>query len=469
MTIIIQNATIVPMDENRIIRNRSIVIENSRIVEIGRKEEISIPQGAEVIEGEGRLVIPSLLNAHTHASMTLLRGYADDMDVQTWLTEKIWPLESKLTPEHIYIGSKLAAVESVLSGCTLLNSMYFHADQEAKAITEVGLRAYVGQVAFSWTKGNDKQELESLIDKLHRKEDDRIRVTVNPHATYTVDPEFLIEFRIMTDEINEKLDEDAQLLIHFHLAETFDEVEKIKEALVQWEKDGKVPKAVSLKNGILQYLDELGFLTSASNKESDVLGVHGVALNQNDLRIMAEQGVKLCHCPASNLKLGSGVPPLPDIMKKDIALGLGTDGAASNNSLDMLDAVRLAALIEKGYNRDPTLVSAYEAIKMATLGSARALNCQKDLGSLEEGKKADLTIINLKKPHLVPIYNEISHLAYCIKSTDVETVICNGDIVLHNGIMENIDVYKLFEEVEKTKGLSIGSIDGAFYGFIKYS
>ncbi len=452
MTLAIRNATLIPMDKpNRIIKNGTVLIEGSKIVNMGKNEEIEIPQGTEIIKGEGKLVIPSLLNAHTHASMTLLRGYADDMDVQTWLTEKIWPLEGKLTPEHIYIGSKLAAVESVLSGCTLLNSMYFHAEDEAKAITEVGIRAFVGQVAFSWTKGNDKQELESLVNKLHRKEDDRIRVTVNPHAPYTVDPEFLSEFRIITDEVNEKLDQDAQLLIHFHCAETFDEVEKTAEALKQWEKEGKVPKPVSLEKGLLHYLDDLGFLKPANGKESDVLVVHGVALNQNDLQIMAQRGVKLCHCPASNLKLGSGIAPIPDVLAKNLALGLGTDGAASNNTLDMFDAIRLAAIIQKGEKKNPTLVTAYEAVEMATLGSARALNCQQELGSLEMGKNADLTIINLKKPHLIPLYDEISHLAYCIKSTDVETVICNGQIILNNGEFEHIDIYKLFEEVEKVK------------------
>ncbi|PMB74221.1 N-ethylammeline chlorohydrolase [Candidatus Bathyarchaeota archaeon] len=439
MNLLIRGGTVVTMRGNEIIRDGAIAIENGIIVDVGKAGQMlrKYARGYEKINAKGKVVIPGLINTHQHAAMSLLRGYADDLPLQEWLEKWIWPIEGLMTPEDIYVGSLLTAVESIMGGTTTVNTMYHYmlGKNEARALADTGIRGVVGHVCFSWRKDEDRKALEDLAKNWHDKAGGLIRVSVDPHAPYTVDPEYMKELKALREELNKRCgSERAPIMWHIHVAETFDEADKIRKAF-----------NVNVKGGMMEYLDSLGVL------DENVVAAHCVALTDGDMEVMKARDVKVSHSPISNLKLASGVSPVPKMLEHGITVSLGTDSPCSNNVADMFEVMKVAALLHKGVNRNPTLMSVQQVLKMATLDGARALCWDDEIGSIEVGKKADLAIINFEKPHLCPLYNEFSHLVYAAKSSDVETVIINGEIVMENRCLKTLNVDKLVKKVEKAK------------------
>ncbi|MEM1539933.1 MAG: amidohydrolase [Candidatus Bathyarchaeia archaeon] len=439
MNFLVHGGTIVTMRGNEIIRDGAIVIEGETIIDVGKTVQIlrKYSSGYEKINAKGRVVIPGLINTHQHAAMSLLRGYADDLPLQEWLEKRIWPMERLMTAKDIYVGSLLTAVESIAGGTTTVNTMYHYmpGENEAKALADAGVRGVVGHVCFSWRKDEDRRALEDLAKNWHDKAGGLIRVSVDPHAPYTVDPEYMKELKALRDELNKKYgSERAPIIWHIHVAETFDEAEKVQKAF-----------NVNVKDSVMEYLDSLGVL------DEHVVAAHCVALTDRDITVMKARGVKVSHNPISNLKLASGISPVPRMLEHGITVSLGTDSPCSNNAADMFEVMKVAALLHKGVSRNPTVMSAQQVLKMATLDGARTLCLENEIGSIEVGKKADIVIVNFEKPHLCPLYNEFSHLVYVAKSADVETVIINGKIVMENKRLTTLNVDRIMEMVEKAK------------------
>ena len=439
MNILIHSGTIITMQEGEIIRDGAIAIEDGTIIDVGKTRQMrrKYTRGYERINARGRVVIPGLINTHQHAAMSLLRGYADDLPLQEWLEKWIWPIERLMTAEDIYVGSLLTAVESIMDGTTTFNTMYHYMPEknEAKALADAGIRGVIGHVCFSWRKDEDRKALEDLAKNWHNKAGGLIRVSVDPHAPYTVEPEYMKELKTLRDELNRKYgSEGAPVIWHIHVAETSDEADKIRKAF-----------NVDVKDGVMEYLDSLGVL------DKRVVAAHCVALTDKDVAVMKARDVKVSHNPISNLKLASGVSPVPKMLENGVTVSLGTDSPCSNNAADMFEVIKVAALLHKGVNKNPTLMSARQVLKMATLDGARALCWENEIGSIEVGKRADLAIINFEKPHLCPLYNEVSHLVYAAKSADVETVLVNGKIVMENRRLTTLNVEHVMEMVKKAK------------------
>jgi len=438
MNLIIDGGTVVTMGSKEIIRNGAVVVENGCIIDVGKSAQLKHKfSGYEKINAEGKVVIPGLINTHQHVAMSLLRGYADDYPLNEWLENWIWPLEKHMTGHDIYVGAQLTAVESILGGTTTINTMYHYTrnGNEAQALAEVGMRAVVGHVCFSWRKNDDRRALNSLARDWHGKANGLIRTSVDPHAAYTVDPEYMKELREITRELNGKFGtRHSPIMWHTHLAETQDEPNKIKKAF-------KIP----VNGGVVEYLDSLGVLGN------DVIAAHCVHLTLKDINILRQRGVKVSHNPASNLKLGSGISPVPRLLKVGVTVALGTDSSCSNNTADMFETMKIAALLHKGVGRNPTLLPAENVLQMATIEGAKALFWKKNIGSIDVGKEADLVIVDFKKPHLQPVYNEVSHLVYSAKAADVDTVLVRGKIIVENRKVTTVNADKILGMVERTR------------------
>ena len=427
------------MHNRKTIRQGAIAIEDKVIVDIGKNSELKrkYGRGYEKIDAKGMVIIPGLINTHQHAAMSLLRGYADDLPLQEWLEKWIWPIEKHMTAHDIYVGALLTAIEAIMGGTTTVNTMYHYTpkENEAKAFADADLRGIIGHVCFSWRKNEDRKALEDLAKNWHNKADGLIRVSVDPHAPYSVDSEYMKELKVIREELNNKYgSEKAPIICHIHAAETSDEMEKIRKAF-----------NIQFKNGVMAYLDSLGVL------DERLIAAHCVALTDKDMAIMKKRNVKVSHNPISNLKLASGISPVPKMLRKGITVSLGTDSPCSNNTADMFEIMKTTAIIHKGINKNPTVMPAEKVLEMATMEGAKALSWENEIGSIEVGKKADLSIISLKKPHLCPIYNEVSHLVYAAKTSDVETVIINGRIVMENGKFTMLNIEKVMDMVEKAK------------------
>ncbi len=427
------------MHNQRMIREGAIAIENKTLVDVGKASDLKrrYVRGYEKINAKGKVILPGFVNTHQHAAMSLLRGYAEDLPLQEWLERWIWPMESHMTSHDIYVGALLTAVESIMSGVTTVNTMYHYApkENEAKAFAEAGLRGVVGHVCFSWRKEKDRKAVEALAREWHNKADGLIRSSVDPHAPYTVDPEYMKELKATCRDLSNRYGSaKAPIIWHIHVAETKDEPDKTRKAFGR-----------SANAGMMEYLDSLGVL------DKHVIAAHCVSLTKKDIKVMKENSVKVSHTPVSNLKLASGVSPVPEMLEKGITVSLGTDSPCSNNTADMFDVMKTAALLHKGMNNNPTLMKAHQVLEMATINGAKALSWESEIGSLEPGKKADLAIIDFKKPHLYPLHNEISHLVYAVKPSDVDTVMINGNIVMENRQLTTVNIEKVIALAEKTK------------------
>lgn len=420
------------------IRDSCIVVQDGEIVDVGKLCNLKRKyRRYERIDAKNKVVIPGLIDTHHHAAMSILRGYADDLNLKTWLEDWIWPIEKRMTNQDIYSGALLTAIESIMGGITTINTMYHYTEElnEAQAFIEAGLRGVVGHVCFSWRKELDKRALNSLARNWHNKEAGLIRASVDPHAPYTVDPEYMKELATFTQELNEKYaTPEAPIIRHMHVAETQDEREKIMRAF-----------NVPVKGGVVEYLDGLGVLAQ------DVVAAHCTHLTRRDVEILRRRNVKVAHNPISNLKLGAGICPIVQLLKNDVSVSLGTDSSCSNNSSDMFEVMKHTALLQKGVNRDPTALSAETVLRMATIDGAKALSWDRQIGSIETGKRADLIIVDIKKPHLTPMYRETSHIVYSMKSADVETVLIDGKLVMENREVKTVNVEETMALAERTK------------------
>jgi 5-methylthioadenosine/S-adenosylhomocysteine deaminase len=415
--IVISGGRILTMDErDKIIQKGSLAIAGDTIVAMGSEEDIETDySGRYRIDARDSIVMPGLVNAHTHAAMTCFRGIADDMELMTWLNNYIFPAEAKnVDPELAYWGSLLACAEMIKSGTTSFCDMYIFEDETARAAKKAGIRCLLGEVLFDFPSPNFKSTAQGLsyTEMLIKKwaDDPLVNILVEPHALYTCSPPLLRDAKDLADRY--------QVPIAIHLLENKDEAMQLKEKYGQ--------KAVS-------FLRELGFL------DERFFAFHCVSMDDEDIRIFADHGCKVVHNPESNMKLASGVAPVTRMLKAGICVGLGTDGCASNNNLDMFQAMDTAAKLEKSSLLDPTIMSAKTVLHMATSDGAKVLGFDRLVGVLEPGKKADIIIIGLNKPHLTPLYDEYSHLVYAANGADVDTVLINGQIVMQDRRLLTID------------------------------
>jgi 5-methylthioadenosine/S-adenosylhomocysteine deaminase len=373
-----------------------------------------------VIDGEGKVLIPGLVNTHTHLPMTLLRGMADDLPLETWLEDYIWPAEAHLDGDHCYAGALLAALEMIRTGTTCCNDMYFFMDDVARALDEAGLRGVIchGMIDTGHEEKRKKEikETQRIIKKCHNTAEGRIKVALGPHAPYTCSEELLRWSREKADQ------EDLQ--IHIHVSETKGEVQNIREST------SKRP---------FEYLDSLGLLGP------DFLAAHAVWLTSDEIKLIKCRGVKLSHNPVSNMKLASGISPVMELVRDGVCVALGTDGAASNNNLDLFQEMKTATLLQKVKQMDPTALPARKVLEMATTDGARALGLEDEIGTIEAGKKADLVLVDMKAPHLTPQRNPLSNLVYSAEGSDVDTVICNGRILMQEKEMLVLDPVEVME------------------------
>ncbi|ELZ83980.1 amidohydrolase [Haloferax sp. Atlit-6N] len=367
----------------------------------------------ETLDAEGCLVTPGLVNAHCHVAMTLLRGYADDKPLDAWLREDIWPAEAALTPEDVRVGAELGLVEMIKSGTTAFADMYFHVPEVAAAVDEAGLRARLGHGVV--TLGKDDEDARADIDEsldvareFDGAADGRIRTAAMPHSLTTVAEDFLREF------VADAHAEDIP--VHYHANETTDEVDPIVD------ERGERP---------LSYAKELGMLTA------DDFLAHGVHVDDAEIDLLADAGTGVVHCPASNMKLASGMAPVQKLLDAGVTVGLGTDGAASNNDLDMFDEMRDAAMLGKLAADDASAVAAGDVVRMATAGSADAIDLPG--GALEVGGAADLAVVDLDAPHLTPANDLVSHLAYAARGSDVRHTVCDGRVLMRDREVLTLD------------------------------
>ncbi|MBF0301750.1 MAG: amidohydrolase [Desulfamplus sp.] len=454
MDIVIKNGTVLTMDSQmRRIDNGYVAVKDGQIVQIGSSEQLVGTQALEVIDANGGIIMPGLINSHTHASMTLFRGIADDLPLMEWLNNHIFPAEAKLTPHWVYTGAKLACAEMILSGTTCFCDMYLFEAEVAKAAYDSSMRAVVGEVLYDFPSpcyGEIKQGFEyvaAMMDKwksksgildqsqiysnrdkndLNISSNSLITVAVEPHSTYLCNPELLQK----AAELARK--NSSPLIIH--VAETLSESAQIKE------KYGVTPA---------KFLADIGVLGS------NLVACHSVHLTEEDMELYQKFDVKVAHCPESNMKLASGVAPVPRMLEKGICVGLGTDGCASNNDLDLFLEMDTAAKLHKVFSMNPEVLNAETALKMATINGARALGLDSITGSIEVGKRADIIVVNTSAPHMVPMYNPYSHLVYSASGNDVSTSIIDGKLVMKDRKLLTIDVESVMDEVQEIAGLIV--------------
>lgn len=421
--ILLQNAEVLGSDGE--VKLCNIAVEGSIIVQVGK---ISADwQADRVIDCTNMLAVPGFVNTHTHAAMTLFRSYADDMHLMDWLQNKIWPAEGNLVAEDVYWGTLLSISEMIRSGTTTFSDMYFHMPQVAQAVAESGMRAVLAR-GMAGVAPNAEQALaesEDFFRQYHNTSDGRITVMLGPHAPYTCPPDYLKRVVSLAEKLGSE--------IHIHLSETMGEVEECKKNY------GKSP---------IELMKELGVL------DCGVLAAHCVHVSAADIEIMKAANVRVAHNPGSNMKLASGIAPVHQMLTAGLCVGLGTDGAASNNNVDMLEEVRLAAMLHKVHALNPLLIPAKTAVVMATSAGAQALGLGKVTGSIAPGFKADITLFNMHAPHWYPRHDRASLLAYSANSGDVHSVMVNGEMILDNKRLTTIDEEQVMYEANK-RGLSL--------------
>lgn len=420
------NATLLPLHHDLdLIENAEIVLQGDTIAALGRgplddKEYRGHKGYDEIIDARGQLVMPGLINTHTHAAMVLFRGYADDIPLMDWL-ESIWPLEERLTSEYVYWATLLASLEMLKSGTTTFCDMYFFMDSVARAVEKIGMRAVLSRGLVGL--GEDGEEkLKEAKEFTQTWEGVRGRITtmLAPHAPYTCPAPFLK--RVMA------LAQDLERPIHIHLSETR------REVLDSKKEHGLSP---------IEWVDSLGLFT-----HPHVLAAHCVHIDEHDIDILAQRGVHVSSNPQSNLKLGSGVAPVKELLERGVNVSLGTDGAASNNNLNLWEEVRLASFLQKGLHEDASLLPAGEALLMATKRGAKALDLTEEIGSLYPGKQGDLIFIDLNRPHFFPRHNILSHLIYALGGGEITSVFVAGEEIIDQGRHISLDEEEIKQRTE---------------------
>jgi 5-methylthioadenosine/S-adenosylhomocysteine deaminase len=384
----------VAIDQGRIVAIEPIATANTRF------------HAREHVVLADHVLIPGLVNAHTHAAMALLRGVGDDLALMTWLRSRIWPLEQALvSADFVHAGTRLAALEMLRAGVTCCNDMYFFPESAARALRSTGMRAVVGIVAIefptAYASDADDYLRKGLGARDALRDDPLVRFTLAPHAPYTVADATLARIGVLAEELD--------CPVHIHLHETRDEIE---QSIAQ---HGLRP---------LARLERLGLVNER------LLAVHAVHLAADEIALLGLRGCSIAHCPASNLKLGSGIAPIAQLLDSGAGVAIGTDGAASNNRLDVLGELRLAALLAKGATHDATVAPAARMLEAATLGGARALGLEREIGSIEIGKAADLTAIELSEPAVLPCYDVISQIVFAASREHVTDVWVEGNPVV---------------------------------------
>ncbi|OLD27925.1 MAG: amidohydrolase [Acidobacteria bacterium 13_1_40CM_3_55_6] len=411
--LIVSGGTVVTMDgARRVIENGAIAIKAGRIEAIGRAGEIGQNYAArEVVNATGKVVVPGLINGHTHVPMTLFRGLADDLDLQEWLTKYIFPAEAKnVTEEFVRAGTRLGLAEMLRGGTTTYCDMYYFEDAIADETSKAGMRAVLGETVIDFPVADNKTNAEAMtyVESFVKKWQGNALIVpaIAPHAPYTVSEEHLKAVRVFSDRTGAP--------IVTHISETKREVDDSIKA------KGASP---------IDYLNQIGFLNNR------VVAAHVVWPTEEELGLLKKLGVGIVHNPQSNMKLASGVAPVPEMLKEDLPVGLGTDGAASNNDLNLWEEMDTAAKLHKLISKDPKVVNAEEAFEMATIRGARALHLEKEIGSIEKGKRADLVIVDLDDLNQTPYYNIYSDLVYATKAADVRTVIVEGRVIMRDRLL----------------------------------
>ncbi len=418
---------ILPNGEKDEVRKPCIYIEGNRIAAVGEK-----PKGFredKVIDGQDRLVIPGLINCHTHSYMAFMRNVADDLSFMDWLFGTIDPIEQQMTDEDTYWGACLAIIEMVKSGTTCFNDMQMNIHQTTRAVKESGMRAVIsrGLIGSGHDEAGQMRLRQAYEERDAAKDCDRLSFMLGPHAPYTCDDEFM---RVVSEEAKKN-----GMRIHVHLSESVSEIEQIRE------KYGLTPIEMADRNGLF---------------DVPAIAAHCVQVTDEDIAILKGKKVSVVTNPASNMKLGNGFAPIGKMVEMGVNVCLGTDGAASNNSLNMFRELGLLTLIHKGVNKTPQCISAREGFRIATINGAKALGLEEETGSIEAGKKADLAILDLNTPSLTPRNNLIAGLSYSANGSEVETVIIDGKIVMEDRKVLTMDeelVYKKINEIIVRMGL----------------
>jgi 5-methylthioadenosine/S-adenosylhomocysteine deaminase len=423
--ILVTNGTVLTLDagDTEII-NGAVAIAKDTITAVGSADEFGDWGVSQIIDANGGIIMPGLINSHTHAAMTCFRGLADDLQLMTWLNDHIFPAEAKLDDQKVYSGALLACAEMIMSGTTCFCDMYLFEDAVARAAKKAGMRAVVGEVLYDFNSPNygpienGFKYTQKLIDTWQN--DPLVTIAVEPHSTYLCAPQLLKKAFKLTQFHN--------LPLVIHLAESKSEIDQIKKRY------NRTP---------VEHLAELGVLAP------NVLACHCVELTENDIALLQRFEVKVAHNAESNMKLASGVAPIPRLINEGICVGMGTDGCASNNDLDLFQEMDSVAKLHKAKSLDPTVMDAATVLKMATISGARALGLDPVIGSLETGKKADLIIVDTNKPHLTPMYNPVSHMVYAAIGSDVTTSIINGTVVMEDGTIKTMDVKAVMSDVNR--------------------
>lgn len=433
--VLVRNAKLV-LHESGPMREKSLFIDNRKIVAIGEDSDIvnRYGKGETTIDASGCIVMPGLINTHTHLAMSLLRGYAEDLALMDWLQKKIWPAEAKLTPEYIELGAALSVAEAMLAGTTSVLSMYFYdkAGSESAAIEKLGIRGVVTHAVFDRTMDSGISKFEELVRAYHGADDGRIRASTAPHSPYTCSPETLQKLESSRKELNGRYGSTYPILNSIHVAESPGEAKQVHETY-----------KVDTSKGVAAYLKTLGVLNA------DTVAAHCTHLTETDYDALKSMNASIASCPTSNLKLGMGVADLRAASAHGINISLGTDGPASNNSLDMFEEMKLASILQKSTHSDTTLFPAKSVFDMATINGARALHQQGDIGSIATGKRADIVVMDVSQPHSLPLYDAYSHIIFSAKAADVKHVIIDGRVTVLDRNVVALDTERLTSELDK--------------------
>jgi len=425
--ILIHDCTIVTMDNKQpIVEKGFLTIKNGQITEMGKKSRASLSfRAEETINGEGKVALPGLVNCHTHAAMTLFRGAAEDQQLDQWLRDTIWPLEARLKPNDVYEGALLGCLEMIKSGTTCFADLYFHEDMVVKAVERAGLRAVLApgiiEAGDARRGGRMLKDAVGFVKKYNGFADGRVKAQVGPHALYSCSPNLLRRVREAASKLG--------VGVHTHLAESMETARSLR---------------AKYGLGEVELLERIGFL-----KGMDVLAAHCIHLSVEEMRLLARSGVRVAYNPVANMKLGMGAPRIFELLRLGVTVGIGTDGPASNNTLDMFESLKAAALLQKVSHTDPTVLPAETVLRMATIDGAKALGLDESVGSLEVGKRADLILVDFNKPHLTPRHNLYANLVYSARGSDVDTVVVDGKIIMEKRRVKTLNEVEVMQKAQR--------------------